>query len=69
MEVIDNIYQHSDKHKISIRIYLDLKKAFDTINPSILLKKLDIYGVYGTALKWFTCYLSNRHQYTYITVY
>jgi len=37
MEVLDNIYEHCDNHEITMGIYLDLQKAFDTVNQSILL--------------------------------
>ena len=39
MEVLDNIYQHWDSHEITMGIYLDLQKAFDTVNHPILIKK------------------------------
>jgi len=39
MEVIDSIYLHLDKHEFTIGIYLDLQKAFDSVNHAILLKK------------------------------
>jgi len=45
MEVLDNIYQHSDSHEYTTVIHLYLQKAFDTENHSILIGKLNIYGV------------------------
>ena len=47
-------------------IFIDLKKAFDTVNYTILPNKLEQYGVRGSGLEWFTSDLSNRSQYVSI---
>ena len=52
-----------DNNHIPINIYLDLSKAFDTLDYAILIKKLNIYGISGRALLLLHSYLSNRKQY------
>ena len=52
-----------DSGKISIGVFLDLRKAFDTVDHCILLDKLYKYGIRGTHWNWFKSYLENRKQY------
>ena len=47
-------------------IFLDLSKAFDTLNHNILIEKLHYYGINNLELSWFSSYLSNRSQYVEI---
>ena len=43
-------------------LFVDLKKAFDTVNHDILIRKLSLFGVKGSVLSWFLSYLSDRRQ-------
>ena len=47
IEVLDNIYRKLDENETVLGIYLDLQKAFDTVNHEILLYKLHYYGIRG----------------------
>lgn len=53
-----------DNGKIIICVFIDLKRAFETIDRELLLKKLFRYGIRGVELKWFRMYLSDRFQRT-----
>ena len=66
LELIDRIITQLDKDEIPINIYLDISKAFDTIDHIILIDTLKYYGVHGTNLNLFSSYLDNRKQYTEI---
>ena len=63
LEFIDKIMRHLDNGELPIAIYIDLSKAFDTIDHTILLSKLNFYGVKDNSLNWFSSYLSNRKQF------
>jgi hypothetical protein len=65
LDMYDKISESIDKHEVSIGVFIDLSKAFDTINHKILIDKLEHYGIRGVPLQWFKDYLSNRKQYVY----
>ena len=66
IELIDRILLDLDNKKNPITVYMDLSKAFDTLDHTILLHKLKFYGIKGAELAWFQSYLSNRIQYVEI---
>ena len=51
-----------DKNELVGTVMVDLSKAFDTIDHSLLLDKLEAYGIQGADLKWFSDYLGVRRQ-------
>ena len=58
----EQITKALEKGNVAVAIYLDLKKAFDTVDPNILSQKLKLYGIQGTPLKLIQSYLSDRYQ-------
>ena len=57
-----NWYLNIDKGMTNLIVLLDLAKAFDTVSHNILLKKLELCGLNGVTLDWFSSYLSDRQQ-------
>ena len=53
MELTDQVLRDIDERKIMLAIFMDLSKAFDTLDHFILIKKLAYYGMNGIALEWF----------------
>ena len=62
-QLIDQIFNSFEENKFTLGVFIDLSKAFDTVNHDILLTKLSNYGIQNINLKWFTSYLSQRKQY------
>ncbi|KAI8493251.1 hypothetical protein Bbelb_292550 [Branchiostoma belcheri] len=66
LHVTDTILSNMDKGLVTGAVFLDLKKAFDTVCHQVLLHKLRFNGIQGMALTWFHSYLSDRTQTTVI---
>lgn len=67
MNIVEEITTATDEKKFTVGVFIDLKKAFDTLNHDILLSKLSWYGMRGMALNWLRSYLHNRKQYVQLT--
>ena len=67
IDLTEDIRRALDENNFAIGIFVDLQKAFDTVDHKILLKKLEYYGVRGIANEWFKSYLSGRKQYVSIS--
>ena len=63
VSLTDNIKSSLDKNKFGCGIFIDLQKAFDTVNHDILLSKLEHYGIRGNSLHWFKSYLKDCKQF------
>jgi retron-type reverse transcriptase len=66
IEITENIKEQLDSGNSIIGTYLDLSKAFDTVNHDILLNKMNYYGIRGIKNQWFRSYLSGRKQKTFV---
>ena len=62
-DLTSDVLSSLDRNDMCLSVYLDLSKAFDTINHKILLNKLEYYGIRGRTLEWFRSYLDRRMQY------
>lgn len=66
IDVINMIQNETYNKNFVMAIFMDLKKAFDTVNTNILLFKLEHYGIRGIPLNWFKTYLIGRSQRTFV---
>ena len=67
LELIDRLLNQMNNHKIPINFYIDLSKAFDSLQHDILLEKLAHYGLTNQAIALLKSYLSNRKQYVQLS--
>ena len=63
LHLVNDLTKQMDTGKVPTNIYIDLSKAFDTLDHSILLDKLNYYGIRGVANNLLHSYISNRYQY------
>ena len=63
IDLHDKISSALDNGEVAVGVFLDLSKAFDTVDHSILFDKLEHYGIRGLSLKWVMNYFSNRLQF------
>ena len=66
LEATNNWAFNIDKGSVNVVVFLDLKKAFDTVDHTILLSKLFEYGIRGVGYEWFRSYPDNRNQQCFV---
>ena len=66
IDIVNTIQSNMDKRLFSCGVFIDLKKAFDTVDHAILLDKLNHYGFCGIINDWFSSYLQDRTQTTQV---
>ena len=59
VKLANQIYESFERRQYTISVFIDLSKAFDTVNHLVLIKKLQMYGIRGANLAWFCSYLAN----------
>ena len=63
IQLADQINSNFEKAQYTLGVFIDLSKAFDTVDHKILIAKLENYGIKGINLLWFKSYLENRKQF------
>ena len=66
LRMVNDITREMDDKNFAMGIFIDLPKAFDTVDNTLLIKKMQHYhdyGIRGISLRWFSYYLNNRKQY------
>ena len=60
----DDIFLAMNENQSTLAVYIDLRKAFDTVNHIILIKKIEKLGLSASTVKWLTSYFTNRKKCT-----
>ena len=66
LDIVNRIQSNTEAGLYSCGVFIDLKKAFDKVDHTILLSKLSKYGILGIINDWFVSYLTNRNQTTQV---
>ena len=69
IDLIEELTSSVENKKFALGVFIDLKKAFDTIDHEILIQKMNNYGIRGVALNWIKSYIENRKQFVQIGEY
>ena len=63
MSIVEKIQTQLNNGEFATGVFVDLRKAFDTVDHGILIHKLEHYGVGSISKKWFSSYVTNRKQF------
>ena len=67
IQMCDTLYENMDNGELNGVVFLDIRKAFDSINHTILLHKMKVqFGITNVELDWFSSYLTNREQVCFV---
>ena len=66
LQITDSMFIAADEREIANLLMIDESVVFDSINTDLLLKKLTLYGMDDSTVKWFRLYLNNRMQYVHL---
>ena len=69
ISITEKIRDALDNNKFACSVFIDLKKAFDTVDHNILIAKLEYYGARNISKNWFSSYLQNRSQFVTLSGY